>query len=132
MSCVMLQGMKNPLDNVSQVTPKHNKPEDKAHKSVTGMYQYFLKVCSLAKLHLLWASTCSAAAAGHITQQQARYVLCCPMACREAGRRDPGSQQHPCCVLAELQLCWRLAAVCIADPCLMCSCCRWSLPSTLI
>lgn len=36
--------MKNPLDNVSQVAPRHTKPEDKAQKAVTGMYQYFLKV----------------------------------------------------------------------------------------
>lgn len=46
--------MKNPLDNVSQVTPKHNKPEDKAHKSVTGMYQYFLKVGAGDELRLVW------------------------------------------------------------------------------
>lgn len=43
-SACVLQGMKNPLDGVSQVTPHHNKPEDKAKKAVTGMYQYFLKV----------------------------------------------------------------------------------------
>lgn len=40
------QGMKNPLDNVSQLTPRAaSKPEDKAKKAATGMYQYFLKVC---------------------------------------------------------------------------------------
>jgi hypothetical protein len=42
---VVLQGMKNPLDSVSQITPRAaTKPEDKAHKAATGMYQYFLKV----------------------------------------------------------------------------------------
>jgi hypothetical protein len=40
-----VQGMKNPLDNVSQMTPRAaSKPEDKAKKAATGMYQYFLKV----------------------------------------------------------------------------------------
>jgi hypothetical protein len=41
----VLQGMKNPLDSVSRITPRAaTKPEDKAHKAATGMYQYFLKV----------------------------------------------------------------------------------------
>jgi hypothetical protein len=75
--------MKNPLDNVSQVTPKHNRPENKAHKSVTGMYQYFLKVGGLAELHLVWARTCSAGALDSSTQQEACWMLWCRRACWE-------------------------------------------------
>lgn len=42
----LCQGMRNPLDGVMQVTPHSTKAAtDKAHKAVTGMYQYFLKVC---------------------------------------------------------------------------------------
>lgn len=37
------QGMRNPLDGVSQVTP-HRSGKPEAQKPLTGMYQYFLKV----------------------------------------------------------------------------------------
>jgi hypothetical protein len=48
---VFLQGMKNPLDGVTQLSP-HQKPShmsgpssgDLKKSTVTGMFQYFLKV----------------------------------------------------------------------------------------
>jgi len=44
-SATVSQGMRNPLDGVTQATPHATpKPEDKKQKAVTGMYQYFLKV----------------------------------------------------------------------------------------
>lgn len=51
-------GMKNPLDNVSQMTPRAaSKPEDKAKKAATGMYQYFLKVVPTEYVDLKGSST---------------------------------------------------------------------------
>lgn len=52
-SATVPQGMRNPLDGVTQVTPHATpKPEDKKQKAVTGMYQYFLKVgCAMVDGH---------------------------------------------------------------------------------
>lgn len=112
--CAVLQGMKNPLDNVSQVTPKHSKPEDKAHKSVTGMYQYFLKVGALDKLHLVWASTCSAGVVNSISEQHhsTRGALGAMLSCGLLKGVKEG-----CRLSAAPLLCARVGAVVLVLPC---------------
>lgn len=77
-ACAVLQGMKNPLDNVSQLRARATpKPEDKAQKTATGMYQYFLKVWGCIRGAGVAAEYLSAGV-GHCRFMLARdTVLCC-------------------------------------------------------
>lgn len=77
------QGMKNPLDNVSQLTPRAaSKPEDKAKKAATGMYQYFLKVCVCCLFRGRGITNIHRLPVGAVRQD--RCQLCCMHGCAEA------------------------------------------------